>query len=237
MRLPSTLVRGTLLLRYKRFLADVRLGDGRLVTASCPNTGSMQGLARQGAAVWLSHSASPTRKYPYTWEMVEADLGAGPTLVGINTGHPNRLVAEAIAADAVPELSGYPSLRREVRYGNASRIDLLLECPRRGRCYVEVKNVHLSRQLGRAEFPDSPTARGAKHLRELAQMVREGHRAMMVYLVQRADTETLALARDIDGAYGEAFDAAMAAGVEAIALRCRLDPQEIRVERAIAIAR
>jgi sugar fermentation stimulation protein A len=225
-----------LVARYKRFLADVHLADGRLVTASCPNTGSMQGLANQGAVVWLSHSASPTRKYPYTWEMVEADLGGGPTLVGINTGRPNRLVSEAIAADQVPELAGYPSLRREVRYGTASRIDLLLECPHKGRCYVEVKNVHLSRQLGRAEFPDSRTERGTKHLRELTQMVRKGHRAVMVYLVQRADAEMLALARDIDGAYGEAFDAATAAGVEAIALRCRLDPQEISVERAIAIA-
>src|SRR5262249_31919564 len=121
MRLPA-LVRGTLLQRYKRFLADVRLDDGRLVTATCPNTGSMLGLCAPGSAVWLSQSDSPTRKYPFTWELVEADLGRGPGLVGINTGHPNKLVAEAVAARRIKLLAGYPTLRREVRYGQNSRI-------------------------------------------------------------------------------------------------------------------
>src|SRR3990170_4630180 len=126
MLFSSTLFRGTLIQRYKRFLADVRLDDGRLVTATCPNTGSMIGLNNPGSVVWLSESDSATRKYRFTWELVEADLGEGPTLVGINTGHPNKLVAEALAARRIKALAGYPSLRREVKYGKASRIDLLL---------------------------------------------------------------------------------------------------------------
>jgi len=235
MRLPSPLLRGTLIQRYKRFLADVRLDDGRLVTATCPNTGSMMGLAVPGAAVWLSESDSPTRKYPHTWELVEADLGKGPTLVGINTSHPNKLVAEAVEARRIKMLSGYPGLRREVKYGRNSRIDLLLECAKKGLCYVEIKNVHLSRRHGLAEFPDSVTERGVKHLAEMSDMVRAGHRAVMVFLIQRSDARRLALARDVDPGYGEAFDRALAAGVEAIALRCRMSPEEILVDRPVPI--
>jgi sugar fermentation stimulation protein A len=228
-------MRGTLLMRYKRFLADVRLDDGRLVTATCPNTGSMIGLTGPGSVVWLSESDSPTRKYRHTWELVEADLGKGPTLVGINTNHPNKLVAEAISGGRVKLLGGYPGLRREVKYGRNSRIDMLLECADKGLCYVEVKNVHLSRKHGLAEFPDSVTERGTKHLGELADMVRAGHRAVMVYLIQRGDAKRLAFARDIDPNYCAAFDAATAAGVEAIALRCRMSAEEIVVDRAVPI--
>jgi sugar fermentation stimulation protein A len=234
MRLPP-LLRGTLLKRYKRFLADVRLDDGRLVTAACPNTGSMLGLTTPGAAVWLSQSDSPTRKYPFTWELVEADLGKGPRLVGINTGHPNKLVAEAVAARRIEALAGYPTLRREVRYGRNSRIDLLLECATKGLCYVEVKNVHLSRRHGLAEFPDSVTARGVKHLSEMSDMVRQGHRAVMVFLIQRSEARRLTLARDIDPGYAAAFAAARAVGVEAVALRCRVGVEEIAVDRPVPI--
>jgi len=235
MLFSSRLLRGTLIQRYKRFLADVRLDDGRLVTATCPNTGSMIGLNNPGSVVWLSESDSPTRKYRFTWELVEADLGEGPTLVGINTGHPNKLVAEALAARRIKALAGYPSLRREVKYGKASRIDLLLECAQKGLCYVEIKNVHLSRRHGLAEFPDSVTERGKKHLAELSDMVRAGHRAVMIYLIQRGDARRLSLARDVDPGYGAAFDAAAAAGVEAIALRCRMSPEEIVVDRPVPI--
>ena len=149
MQFPSPLVRGRLKQRYKRFLADVVLDTGEHITAACPNTGAMVGLTAPGSVVWLSKSEAATRKYPHTWEMVEADLGGGPTLVGINPMQPNRLVAEAIAAGAIKKLAGYGSLRREVKYGEASRIDMLLEDERKGRCYVEVKNVHLMR-AGRA---------------------------------------------------------------------------------------
>jgi sugar fermentation stimulation protein A len=235
MRFPSLLVRGTLIQRYKRFLADVRLDDGRLVTATCPNTGSMLGLTAPGSSVWLSESDSATRKYRFTWELVEADLGKGPVLVGINTGHPNKLVAEALEAKRIKHLAGYPGLRREVKYGRNSRIDLLLECPRKGLCYVEIKNVHLSRRQGLAEFPDSVTERGVKHLAELSDMVRQGHRAVMVFLIQRGEAKRLAFARDIDPTYGQAFDAARAAGVEAIALKCRMGTDAIVVDRPVPI--
>jgi len=235
MRLPSPLLRGTLIQRYKRFLADVRLDDGRLITGTCPNTGSMMGLTAPGSVVWLSESDSPTRKYRFTWELVQADLGQGPTLVGINTGHPNKLVAEAIAARRVKALAGYPVLRREVKYGRNSRIDLLLDCAKKGLCYVEIKNVHMSRRHGLAEFPDSVTERGAKHLAEMSDMVQAGHRAVMVYLIQRGDAKRLSLARDVDPGYGQAFDAAMAAGVEAIALRCRMGTEEIVVDRLVPL--
>jgi sugar fermentation stimulation protein A len=195
----------------------------------------MMGLTAPGSVVWLSESDSPTRKYRHTWEMVEADLGKGPILVGINTGHPNKLVAEAIGARRVRALAGYPELHREVNYGRNSRIDILLQCATKGLCYVEVKNVHMSRRHGLAEFPDSVTERGTKHLAEMSDMVRAGHRAVMVYLVQRGEATKLAFARDVDPSYGLAFDQARAAGVEAIALRCRMSTEEIVVDRAIPI--
>ena len=235
MKFPTPLVRGRLIKRYKRFLADVSLDTGELVTATCPNTGSMMGLAVPGAVVWLSVSASPTRKYPHTWELVEADAGSGPTLVGINTSHPNRLVSDAVACGTIPEASGYATLRREVKYGLSSRIDILLEDPGKGLCYVEIKNVHLSRRAGLAEFPDSVTERGAKHLAELSAMVAAGHRAVMLYLIQRADAEAFSLAADIDPRYAAAFEAARAAGVEAIAYACDLSPTEITIARPLPV--
>jgi sugar fermentation stimulation protein A len=236
MRFPIPLRRGRLLQRYKRFLADIALDSGETITASCPNTGSMLGLAAPGSTVWLSRSDSPTRKYAYTWELVETDLGKGPALVGINTGHPNRLVAEAIADGRIAPLAGYATLRREVRYGEASRIDILLEDGAKGRCYVEIKNVHMMRRAGLAEFPDCVTARGVKHLRELSAMAAEGHRAVMVFLIQRGDATRFQLARDLDPTYEEAFRLASAAGVEALALRCRMTPEEIAIDAPVRFA-
>lgn len=235
MKFSAPLLRGTLVQRYKRFLADVRLESGEAITATCPNTGSMLGLTSPGSTVWLSSSDSPTRKYKHTWEIIEADLGKGPALVGINTGHPNRLVAEAIEAGLVPELTGFATLRREVKYGQNSRIDLLLENPEGPACYVEIKNVHLSRTGGLAEFPDCVTERGTKHLGELAQMVKAGHRAAMVYLVQRGDCDRLAIAADMDPDYADAFDKARKKGVEMLCLACEITPEEIRVARALPI--
>ena len=235
MKFASPLIRGRLVKRYKRFLADVILDDGSTIPCTCPNTGSMMGLTMPGSVVWLSQSDSPTRKYRHTWEMLENDLGDGATLVGINTGHPNKLVTEAIEAGKVAALKGYQSLKREQKHGANSRIDILLEDEAKGRAYVEIKNVHLMRASGLAEFPDSVTERGAKHLRELAQMVSEGHRAVMLFLVQRADAKSLSLAGDIDPGYAAAFAAATAAGVEALAYRCRLTPDEIVVDKKIPI--
>lgn len=232
MRFSRDLVRGRLLRRYKRFLADVALeAGGEEVTAHCANPGSMMGLATPGATVYLSPSDNPKRKLAWSWELVEAD-GA---LVGINTAHPNTLVEEALVAGAIPALSGFARLEREVKYGRNSRIDLLLTEADGRRVFVEVKNVHLMRAPGLAEFPDSVTARGAKHLVEMADMVAEGARAAMVYLVQRPDCDRLRLAADIDAAYAAAFAAARARGVEAYAIGCRVTPQEIVAERPVLI--
>ncbi len=235
MQFPAPLIPGTLIQRYKRFLADVCLASGETVTATCPNTGSMMGLTAPGSRVWLSTSDSPTRKYKHTWELVEADLGKGPSLVGINTNHPNRLVAEAIEAARIKPLAGYSGLKREVKYGKNSRIDILLSDAAKPDCYVEIKNVHMMRKHGLAEFPDSVTERGAKHLVEMSDMVREGKRAVMVFLIQRTDASRLSLARDVDPGYGAAFDAACAAGVEAIALRCKVTCDAIEVDKQIPI--
>ena len=235
MKFVSPLLPGTLIQRYKRFLADVQLQDGTTVTATCPNTGSMLGLTTPGSKVWLSESDSPTRKYRHTWEMIESGTGKSATLVGINTNHPNGIVASAIADGAIPELAGYPTLRREVKYGANSRIDCLLECTAKGCCYVEVKNAHLMRKAGLAEFPDSKTERGVKHLEELANMVKAGHRAVMVFLIQRGDAKAFDVARDIDPAYGAAFVKALAGGVEMLAYRCKLTPKEIKIDKRVEI--
>ncbi|MBC00974.1 MAG: DNA/RNA nuclease SfsA [Rhodobacteraceae bacterium] len=232
MQFPEALVSGRLTRRYKRFLADVVLDDtGEEITAHCANPGAMLGLTAPGSRVYLSRSDNPKRRLKYSWELIEAD----ETLVGINTAHPNALVEEALQAGLVPELSGFASLRREVKYGRNSRIDILLEAESAPPVYVEVKNVHLMRAAGLAEFPDSVTARGAKHLVEMSDMVAAGARAAMVYLVQRGDCETLSLARDIDPAYAAAFDAARAAGVEAYALGCSVSPSEIVADRTVAL--
>jgi len=234
MRLPLPLIEGRLVRRYKRFLADVELAGGEIVTVHCANPGAMTGLAEPGMKVFLSRSANPNRKLPLSWELVEADGG----LVGINTGHPNRLAEEAIRAGAIPELAGYATLAREVRYGRQSRIDILLTDPDpdRSTAYVEVKNVHLLRQPWLAEFPDSVTLRGARHLDELSEMVAAGHRSVMLFLVQRNDATRFALARDIDSAYGVAFDRAQSAGVEMLAYACKVTPSAVTVGAAITMA-
>ncbi len=232
MKFESTLIPGRLVKRYKRFLADVELENGALITAHCMNSGSMMGLAAPGSRVWLSPATNPDAKLRYKWEIVEID----GTLVGINTGHPNKIAAAAIAGGDIPELSGYATIRREVKYGTNSRIDLLLEDDngKRPPAYVEIKNVTLKRGLG-AEFPDAVTERGAKHLRELAEIVKSGGRAVMFYIAQRNDCPHFSLAEDIDKRYAEAFRAARDSGVEAIAYSCDVSPQEIRIAKAMPI--
>jgi sugar fermentation stimulation protein A len=235
MQFAAPLIPATLVKRYKRFLADVVVPSGEMMTVHCANPGSMIGLSTPGAPVWLSKPSTPNRNLPHGGELVEVDFGAGAEFVGINTSHPNALVAEALAAGGIAELTGYATTRREVKYGKASRVDFLLETPDRAPCYLEIKNVHLMRQTGLAEFPDAVTQRGAKHLVELSAMVAAGARAVMLYLVQIGSAERFALARDIDPGYGRAFDAARAAGVEAIAYRCRLSKEGIEVADSIAI--
>ncbi|HYH21548.1 MAG TPA: DNA/RNA nuclease SfsA [Azospirillum sp.] len=235
MRFPSPLIPGRLIQRYKRFLADVALDGGEVVTAHVPNSGSMMGVDAPGAVVWLSRSDNPKRKLAHTLELIEADGG----LVGVNTAHPNALVADAIAAGLIPELAGYERLRREVKYGRNSRVDILLESAGRPSAYVEVKNVHLRRPDRRdglaAEFPDCPTARGAKHLEELAAMVEQGCRAVMVYLVQRMDCTHFRVAGDIDPAYDAGLRRALARGVEAVCWACTLTPEMIDLHRPLPL--
>ena len=203
MKFASPLQPGRLVKRYKRFLADIELDDGGLITAHCPNPGSMMGLKAPGSRCWVSESADPKRKLKHTLEVLEAD----GTLVAMNTMSPNKIAEAAIRAGEIDALSGYDAIRREVKYGENSRIDLLLSDPDRPDCYVEVKNCHLMRTPGLAEFPDSVTARGAKHLYELSQRVRAGDRAVQLFIVQRGDCSTLSPAADLDPAYAEALRA------------------------------
>lgn len=230
MEFPDPLVPGRLIARYKRFLADVELAAGGAVTAHVANPGAMTGLAEPGMEVWLSPARNPARKLRWSWELVRAGGG----LVGVNTALPNALAAEAIAAGKPPELAGYAAMRREVRYGRNSRIDLLLEDPARGSCHVEVKNVHLKRGPA-AAFPDAATKRGAKHMAELAAVAQAGGRAAVLYIVQRADCREFRVARDIDPGYGAAFDAARAAGVEAFCRACRVTTRGIAVDAPLPI--
>jgi sugar fermentation stimulation protein A len=234
MQFAAPLIPAILVRRYKRFLADVMLA-GRETTVHVANPGAMTGLATPGAPVWLSRSDKPARKLAYSWELVEADFGAGIELVGVNTAHPNRLVREAIGAGLITELAGYASIRPEVRYGLASRVDFLLQDQAKGACYVEVKNVHLMRRSGLAEFPDSVTARGARHLEELAAMTAAGHRAVMLFVIQIASADRLALARDIDMRYGAAFDRARSLGVETYAYRCAISRAGITIAGAVPV--
>lgn len=233
MRFEKPLLPARLIRRYKRFLADVTLDEGgEEVTIHCPNPGAMLGLATPGDRVWARPAKNPKAKLPYAWELTELATG----LIGIDTGRPNKIAEEAIPAGMIPELSGYPNLKREVRYGVNSRIDILLSGADRPDCYVEIKNVHLERE-GWAEFPDSKTARGAKHLKELGDMAETGARAVMLYIVQRGDCSGFRLAEDIDPAYAEAFRQARARGVESLCYDCAvtLEGVDLRGPQPISI--
>jgi sugar fermentation stimulation protein A len=220
MDFTQPLEKATLVRRYKRFLVDVVMtADGCETTAHCPNPGAMMGLADPGMTVWLSRSASPTRKLPLSLELVEADGG----LVGVNTMHPNRLVAEALARDGIAEVSGYDRVRPEVKYGEKSRVDFLLESDSRPPCWLEIKNVHLMRRPGLAEFPDCVAARSARHLRELSTRVGAGDRAVALFVIQRTDCDRVAAAADLDPGFAVALRDALKAGVEVLAYACTID--------------
>jgi len=229
MLLPQPMAHGRLVSRYKRFFADVILDDGRAVTAHCPNPGAMLGLNTPGLGAWVSPAAGAKRKLAWTLELVEADGG----LVGINTLLPNRLVADALAADVISELTGYPIHRREVAMGEASRVDFVLEAPERSRCWLEVKNVHLRRSGTLAEFPDCVAARSLKHLRELEAMAARGDRAAALFVIQRTDCDAFASCADLDPKFAAGLDHAAAAGVEVLAYVCDISVSEIRIAHRI----
>ncbi|MGJ8582622.1 MAG: DNA/RNA nuclease SfsA [Marinosulfonomonas sp.] len=233
MLFPTPLIHGRLLRRYKRFLADVELDDGRVVVAHCANPGAMTGLDMPGLSVWLEPNDDPKKKLDYGWRLLELPGGAW---VGIDTSIPNRVVKEALLDRKIAALAEYSVVRPEVKYGQASRIDFLLQQDGLADAYVEVKNVHLSREAEWAEFPDSKTVRGTKHLNELAEMVRQGHRAIMLYLVQRTDCQKFRLARDIDPTYAAAFDQARAAGVEILCYDSLIGVDGVALGRSIDIS-
>ncbi|MDE2488975.1 MAG: DNA/RNA nuclease SfsA [Alphaproteobacteria bacterium] len=225
MDFPQPLVRGRLVARYKRFFADVVLDDGTALTAHCPNPGAMLGLNTPGLTCWLSKSDDPKRKLAHTLELIEADGG----LVGLNTMHPNRLVAEALAAGAIPELAGYRTHRREVRYGENSRVDFLLQDDARPNAWVEVKNVHLRREGSLAEFPDCVAARSTRHLNELAAMKQAGDRAVLLFIVQRTDCDRFAAAADCDRKFAETLAAVAGRGVEVLVYGCAISTDSVRI--------
>ena len=229
MQFHAPLIKGFLIKRYKRFMADIELECGKTVTAHCANSGSMLSVSEPGSEVWLSPAKNAGRKLKFTWELIRT----GSTLVGINTQYPNTLVAEAIQNSQIVELKGFGELKREVKYGKNSRIDILLSDAKKGLCYVEVKNVTMRRRLSNdapVEFPDAVTTRGAKHLAELSAMVKSGHRAIMFYLVQREDGNGgVTIAHDIDPEYGNALNKAQSAGVEFLAYDCNISTVEINV--------
>ena len=223
MRFQTPLVPGTLLRRYKRFFADVRLDDGREVTAHCPNTGPMTSICDPGSRVWLEPNDDPKKKLKFGWRLLQD----GEHFVGGDTSLPNRIVKEALTGPGIEGLDGYDEILPEQKYGANSRIDFLLRGKDRPDAYVEVKSVTLCRAAGLAEFPDTVTTRGRKHLEDLTEMAGMGHRAVMLYLVQRTDCHRVTLAEDYDPAYVAAFKAAKKAGLEVIALGCQITPDGI----------
>ncbi|HET7007393.1 MAG TPA: DNA/RNA nuclease SfsA [Candidatus Binatia bacterium] len=229
MRFPSRLIRGTLVQRYKRFLADVRLEDDEIVTAHCTNTGSMIGCKEPGSKVYISRSENLNRKLLYTWEMIKTD----GRWVGINTLHPNKLVAEAVESELITELSGYRSIRREVKVSAHTRLDLCLE-GNNGSCFVEVKNVTLAAN-GTAAFPDAVSDRGTRHLQELMRLKRQGHRAAMVFVIQRSDCQNFRPADEIDSEYGRWLRRAVKAGVEVLPYAAKVTAREIVLTGRIAM--
>lgn len=230
MRFSSPLVKGTLIKRYKRFLADVRLQKGDLVTAHCPNTGAMTGCAEQGFTVWLSTNKDPKRKLAYTWELA---INNQQQWIGINTHNANKLVVEGINKGVIVELVEYQELRQEVKYGaESSRIDVLLTADGRPDCYVEIKSVTLL-QDGRGWFPDAKTVRGQKHLRELSLLVKQGKRAVLCFCVQHSGIKTVSAASFIDPDYAEALKQARAAGVEIICYACVMSEEKIELNQSL----
>tara|TARA_Y100000589_G_scaffold89168_1_gene83631 strand:+ start:1052 stop:1765 length:714 start_codon:yes stop_codon:yes gene_type:complete len=231
MKIEQTIYFGTLVKRYKRFLADVILDNGTELTVHCPNSGSMAGCAEPGYRVVVSDSQNPKRKLQFTLEWVHNKT----CWIGVNTHRTNDLVAEAVKLQQIKELVGYDALRREVKYGveGRSRIDILLEDSEKGLCYVEVKNVSLVSDSGYYQFPDAITARGLKHINELLHMKRKGHRVVLFFVINRSDAKIFEPAWDIDEKYSEALVGAYEQGLEVLAYQVGIEPPFSEIQKAI----
>jgi sugar fermentation stimulation protein A len=239
MLFQTQLVPARLIRRYKRFLADCRLEastpEGRReVTAHCANPGSMMGLAIEGSRIWLEPNDDPKKKLKYGWRLVDHENGH---FTGVDTSLPNRILRAALEARTVEALAAYTTIQPEVKYGTNSRVDFLLSGDGLPDAYVEVKSVTLCRTKGLAEFPDSVTARGAKHMHELAEVARVGHRAVLLYLVQRTDCTHVDIAADIDPAYAAAHAQATEAGVETLCIGTHITPEGIALAAPLALRR
>ncbi len=231
MDFETPLVPGTLRRRWMRFLSEIELDTGDVVRAHCPNTGAMLGLKDPGLRVWLEPNDDPKKKLDYGWRLVELP----DAMVGIDTSVPNRVAGEALRSGQVSELAAYSEVRPEVPYGTRSRVDYLLTGPDLPDAYVEIKNVHLLREGALAEFPDSVTERGTKHLNELSKVVEAGHRAVMLYIVQRTDCTEFKLSGDIDPAYAAAFDEARANGVEMLCYDCSITTKGVTLGKSLRV--
>ncbi len=231
MKFTPALTQATLLKRYKRFLADVRLDDGTELTAHCPNPGAMVGITEPGSRIWLSYTDDPKRKLKYTWQIIDAE----DELIGMNTMNPNKLVKEALERKIISSFAHYDEIRPEKKYGTNSRIDFYLSAKGYIPCYLEVKNVHLVRTPGLAEFPDCVTARGAKHLLELSHIAQEGYRAVVLYVVQRKGCKRFTVASDYDPTYAKNTLTAKEAGVEFMAYNCTITPEEINLYELLEV--
>lgn len=232
MKFETPLLRGTLIKRYKRFLADVQLEDGSIVTAHCANPGAMLGINKPDSVVWLEPNDNPKRKLKFSWKLSEIADGH---MVGVDTSLPNTLVAEALAAKHFETLVQYSTIKPEVKYGENSRIDFLLTGAGLQDCYLEIKNVHLCRQTGLAEFPDCETKRGAKHMDELAKVAQAGQRAIVMYIVQRTDCNRFSIADDLDPKYFEAYKSAKSSGVETLCYGTNISLQGISIADALPL--
>jgi len=231
MKYPQPLIPATLLRRYKRFLADMAMADGSRITVHCANPGSMLSLAVTGRRCWLSHHAGTARKLDYSWELEEAATGC----IGINTARANAVVAEALAAGAIPELAGWPIVRREVPDGDASRLDFHLSGGEGRDCWLEVKSVTMSREAGLAEWPDAKSSRGARHLQALSRLASAGAKATLLFLVQRPDCSAFRAAGDIDPAYAAALAAVDRTKVRILSYDCAVSPQGIELRKPLTI--
>lgn len=226
MKFKEKLVHGTLIKRYKRFLADVMLDDGTVVIAHCTNSGSMKSCLENGAEVYLTPVNDPKRKTKFTWEMIKIN----GDWVGINTGNPNKLAYEAVSNGTIPELEGYTNVKREVKFGD-SRFDVFAENENE-KCFIEVKNVSL-KEGSYAKFPDAVTTRGQKHLRTLIEVKKNGIRAVMLYIIQRSDVDVFSPAKDIDPEYAKVLKEAVSAGVEVIPMQAKVTPGNIELVRKV----